>query len=174
MSQTTGSSSDNSGGGAAEVLMYYWVDESNNLEGPIGASQLLSLQADGTVDDDTMCIREGDDEYTSYLHIKSELKSTKKQKSQSKKIHKKQKSMAAGDYDLGDMTQEWYYVDPESNSLCGPYKASEFVEWQANGDLHGDMQVIRSGEEEYSSLHTRQRTLMNGKVFESFWLFFFW
>ena len=38
---------------------------------------------------------------------------------------------------------------------------SEFVEWQKNGDLHGDMQVIRSGEEEYTSLHTRQRTLMN-------------
>ena len=31
--------------------------------------------------------------------------------------------MAAGDYELGDMTQEWYYIDPESNSLCGPYKA---------------------------------------------------
>ena len=69
--------------------------------------------------------------------------------------------MAAGEYHLGDMTQEWYYVDPESNALCGPYKASEFVEWQKNGDLHGDMQVIRSGEENYSSLHTRQRTLMN-------------
>jgi len=46
-------------------------------------------------------------------------------------------------------------------SFVFQYCPSEFVEWQKNGDLHGDMQVIRSGEEEYTSLHTRQRTLMN-------------
>jgi hypothetical protein len=125
MSQNSNSSSSGSGSNkGAEILHYYWVDEGNNLQGPIGASQLLTLESDGMVDMDTMCIREGDDEYTSYSHIKPELKSAKQQKNQSKKIHKKQQSMAAGDYDLGEMTQEWYYVDPESNSLCGPYKAS--------------------------------------------------
>jgi hypothetical protein len=169
MSQTTSSSGGYGNSSSTEsAINYYWVDDGNNLQGPIGANQLLSLHTSGTVVDDTMVIREGDDEYVSMYHVLPELHSSKAQKKQGKKIHKKKQSMAAGDYDLGDMTQEWYYVDPDTNELNGPYKASEFVEWQKNGDLHGDVQVIRSGESEYSSLHTRQRTLGKNAGMEGF------
>ena len=162
MDQQTSSSggySNPSYGGGGSSVMYYWVDDGNNLQGPINATKLLSLHTKGTVVNDTMIIREGDDEYVSMHHVLPELNSSKAQKKQNNKIHKKQKSMAAGDYDLGAMTQEWYYVDPDTNELVGPYKGSEFAEWHGDGTLHGDTQVIRSGESEYSSLHTRQRTL---------------
>jgi hypothetical protein len=87
MSQKTSSSGGGYGdSGGADIIHYYWVDEGNNLQGPIGANQLMSLETEGIVDDDTMCIREGDDEYTSYSNLRSELKSAKEQKSQSKKI----------------------------------------------------------------------------------------
>lgn len=45
-------------------------------------------------------------------------------------------------------------------------KNSEFIEWQESGALHGDMHVIRSGEEDYSTLHSRQRTLGNAASME--------
>ena len=40
------------------------------------------------------------------------------------------------------------------------------MEWQESGALHGDMHVIRSGEEDYSTLHSRQRTLGNAASME--------
>ena len=149
------------GHGGGGGLKYFWVDYTNSVQGPCSASAMLGLERAGRVDEDTMCIREGDDVYITFSELRPELGSAKAQQGQKKKIHKKQKSMAAGEIEMGNMQQEWYYIDPESNQLCGPYKASEFMEWRNNGHLDDNIQVIRSGEEEYSTFHTRQKTIFS-------------
>ena len=142
-------------------LNYFWVDDSNSVKGPCSGSVLLGLEKAGRIDSHTMCIREGDDVYITFAELLPELGSEAAQRGQQKKIHMKQKSLAAGEIELTEMTKDWYYIDPESNQLCGPYKASEFREWRNNGHLDDHIQVIKSGEQEYSSFHTRQTTIFN-------------
>ena len=142
-------------------LKYFWVDLSNKVQGPCSSSVMLSLEKSGRVDEDTMCIREGDDVYITFGELRPELNSTKAQQGQKLKIHQRQKTMASGESEMTNMQQEWYYIDPESNQLCGPYSASEFMEWRNNGHMDDNIQVIRSGEQEYSKFHTRQKTIYN-------------
>ena len=73
-SNSSGGGGGGGGGGSNSNLNYYWVDDGNNLQGPIGPKQLLQLETDEYVTEDTMCIREGDDEYTSYGSLRSELR----------------------------------------------------------------------------------------------------
>ena len=141
-----------------EELKYFWVDLSNKVQGPCSSSVMLSLEKSGRVDEDTMCIREGDDVYVTFGELRPELNSTKSPARTRPKIHQRQKTMASGRGEMTNMQQEWYYIDPESNQLCKPYSASEFMEWRNNGHMDDNIQVIRSGEQEYSKFHTRQKT----------------
>ena len=52
---------------------------------------MLGLERAGRVDEDTMCIREGDDVYITYLELRPELGSAKAQQGQRNKIQSKAK-----------------------------------------------------------------------------------
>jgi len=66
--------------------------------------------------------------------------------------------------------RQWYYLDENTQTPCGPFKANEIVMWRRSGHLSKHVQVLKIGEENYvplmkrlGELYTaiRQERLMN-------------
>jgi hypothetical protein len=50
---------------------------------------------------------------------------------------------------------EWYYVDEKTNQPCGPYKASEIVNWKKSKHLSKNVKILKSGESQYKTFMDR-------------------
>ena len=51
--------------------------------------------------------------------------------------------------------REWFYLDEQHQTPCGPYKASEIVGWRRTGHLSKQVRVLKMGEKEYTPFMKR-------------------
>jgi hypothetical protein len=54
-----------------------------------------------------------------------------------------------------ELKSEWFYKDETTHAVCGPYLASEIVEWRRSNALTKDVMVLKAGETRYQSFLTR-------------------
>ena len=67
-----------------------------------------------------------------------------------------------------EVKSEWYYVDENTNQSCGPYKASEIINWKRSKHLSKHVRLLKTGETEYTSFMTRVAELYTAVRQEKF------
>jgi hypothetical protein len=67
-----------------------------------------------------------------------------------------------------EVKSEWYYVDENTNQSCGPYKASEIINWKRSKHLSKHVRILKTGETEYSTFMTRVAELYTAVRQENF------